>query len=345
MVREADDQVKNIASLLSISSRPLVRDQHDLMHPPTPCVTHPMASASSSQESSSSSRRTWDSADQQHQPHLPQYGNYRGYYSIRREQGGEEKDSRLHSIFTWLNSRSDTKVLKRVLDVGCNNGQFTLQMCESLEGRSEEVFGVDIDRELVLLASSTARKTNKFTKTEEKVKVLGSGRVGRSQALGGPRKRLRLDDDPTQPLVARFLQSNWVYNDEMMQNRGDTCPQSMMPMQWDDMAEVSEQDEKGYNLILAMSVSKWVHINHYDTGLRRFFARVATCLAPGGIFIMEPQAYKSYKHTLKVTPPTSQPRRNFYALRVMPDDFAWILTVELGLEGPFCIREKGKDGE
>jgi 7SK snRNA methylphosphate capping enzyme len=307
------------------------------------CFSTSMAYAGSSQGSSSSNdgKRALNGYGP---TQLPLHGNYRGYYSIRRE-GAPDEEPRLKSIINWLDSREDTKVLKRVLDIGCNNGQFTLQLCEALQGRSEQVYGVDIDRELILLAGSNTRKLNKFIKSDEETRVLGAGRRGRGTAAG-PRKRLRLDEEePSRPLVVEFLQSNWVYNDEMSRDRGVTCPQNMMRMQWNDMKQVSQQDELGYDLIFAMSVTKWIHINHYDTGLRRFFARVATCLAPNGIFIIEPQAYKSYKHTLKVTPPDSQPRKNFYALRIMPDDFAWILTVELGLEGPFCIRQKGKDGE
>ncbi|UZJ52250.1 hypothetical protein CBS101457_001570 [Exobasidium rhododendri] len=116
----------------------------------------------------------------------------------------------------------------------------------------------------------------------------------------------------------------------------------MTRMQWLDMAQVEVEDRLNYDLIMAMSVTKWIHIHHLDFGLRRFFARVADCLSTGGAFILEAQDYKSYKHSLKVLVRGSQAHQNYAALRVMPDDFPWILTCELGLKGPFQIRARGK---
>lgn len=296
---------------------------------------------------SSNSKRPWD--EKQDHP-LPKHGNFRGYYGIRHEvtSSDSRSGSRIQSIGSWLDQNTQEKELNRVLDIGCNSGDFTLQLCEILQGRSETVIGVDIDRELILLAGSSSRRSNKVAATsikDEKPRALGSGRSGKG-TNGVPRKRLRLETPGKgEPLIARYLQSNWVYNDQMNEKMDETHSGGMTQMQRKHIFEVAKEDGKGYNLIFAMSITKWIHINNHDTGLRRFFARVATCLAPNGIFILEPQSYKSYKQTQKVTPPDSQSRRNFYALRVMPDDFSYILTVELGLHGPFRIREKGKDGE
>lgn len=325
-------------------------------------ASHLMASGGSSGKKSPE----WGDKNGNDGQQTPHFGNYRGYYAIRRETDGANHDARLQVILSWLNLQHgpDARRLKRVLDVGCNSGQVTAQFCQALHDKGlEYMVAVDVDRELILLAASMARRLGIQTEKQEStsqpqvsnpLRVLGSGRVGRG--MSAPRKRLRLDDGERDqerakkqaadiPPVVRFLQSNWVHNDDLFKRHGSECPGTMTRMQWRDMAEVAQEDALGYHLILALSVTKWIHINHADTGLRRFFARVASCLDQDGILILEPQAYKSYKHTLKVTAATSQPRRNFYGLRVMPDDFAWILTVELGLLGPFCIREKGKDGE
>ena len=47
--------------------------------------------------------------------------------------------------------------------------------------------------------------------------------------------------------------------------------------------------------IMCLSVTKWVHLNQGDKGLKRLFAKVADALAPGGWFILEPQPWRSYK--------------------------------------------------
>lgn len=47
--------------------------------------------------------------------------------------------------------------------------------------------------------------------------------------------------------------------------------------------------------IMCLSVTKWVHLNQGDEGLKRLFGKVADALAPGGWFILEPQPWRSYK--------------------------------------------------
>lgn len=44
-----------------------------------------------------------------------------------------------------------------------------------------------------------------------------------------------------------------------------------------------------------MSVTKWVHISGGDEQLRALFAKVHALLAPGGVFVLEPQPWRSYK--------------------------------------------------
>lgn len=46
---------------------------------------------------------------------------------------------------------------------------------------------------------------------------------------------------------------------------------------------------------MCLSVTKWVHLNGGDEGLKKLFAKVADALAPGGWFILEPQPWRSYK--------------------------------------------------
>ena len=44
----------------------------------------------------------------------------------------------------------------------------------------------------------------------------------------------------------------------------------------------------------SLSVTKWVHLNWGDAGIRDLFAKVFRLLKPGGRFILEPQAYATY---------------------------------------------------
>ena len=59
-----------------------------------------------------------------------------------------------------------------------------------------------------------------------------------------------------------------------------------------DAAAASQAPE--YDVILALSLSKWIHLNWGDEGIQRFFKKVYHHLRPGGRFILEPQPFSSY---------------------------------------------------
>lgn len=57
----------------------------------------------------------------------------------------------------------------------------------------------------------------------------------------------------------------------------------------------SEHTPQSLDTVLCLSVTKWVHLNQGDQGLKRLFAKVKDALVPGGWFILEPQPWKSYQ--------------------------------------------------
>jgi SAM-dependent methyltransferase len=60
-----------------------------------------------------------------------------------------------------------------------------------------------------------------------------------------------------------------------------------------------------FDVILCLSVTKWVHLNGGDDAVRRLFRKAFALLAPGGIFVLEAQPWSSYR---KYRRPVSGPR-------------------------------------
>ena len=68
-----------------------------------------------------------------------------------------------------------------------------------------------------------------------------------------------------------------------------------------DDEQVVERQQPEYDIILALSLTKWVHLNWGDAGVRRLFRRAYRHLRPGGRFIVEPQPFSSYAKRKKLT--------------------------------------------
>lgn len=98
------------------------------------------------------------------------------------------------------------------------------------------------------------------------------------------------------------------------------------------------EDTEGYDVVVAFSISKWIHLNDGDDGLTRFFRRVHSVLHDGGAFVLEPQEWDTYAKAKRMDPKL---RDNAKDLKLRPENFGRILE-DIGF-GP--AEHLGRIGE
>ncbi|KAH8373000.1 hypothetical protein KR009_009623 [Drosophila setifemur] len=115
------------------------------------------------------------------------------------------------------------------------------------------------------------------------------------------------------PANVFFRQNNYVLKDESM------------------MANDSQQ----YDLILSLSVTKWIHLNFGDVGLKLAFKRMFNQLRPGGKLILEAQNWASYKKKKNLTP---EIYNNYKQIEFFPNKFhEYLLSSEVGFSHSYTL--------
>ncbi|KAG2296876.1 hypothetical protein Bca4012_017382 [Brassica carinata] len=220
------------------------------------------------------------------------FGNYKNYYGYRISNDMDE-DPRLKVLKKeWFHG-------KDCLDIGCNSGVMTIHIAKKFGCSS--ILGVDIDSSLIEVARWRLRNFVRTHKPGEK-KTGADGSKEQSASLSDGETKIGSEEE-TKDLfqVVSFQKENFVQTRNLDENRYDT--------------------------ILCLSVTKWVHLNWGDDGLITLFSKIWRLLNPGGIFVMEPQPWKSYEKNRRVSETTAMNYRNIV---LRPEHFQNILLDKIG---------------
>ncbi|KAI5089028.1 7SK snRNA methylphosphate capping enzyme [Silurus meridionalis] len=252
----------------------------------------------------------------QHQKKKFQYGNYNQYYGYRNP--GAIEDARIR-VFEpeWFQG-------KEVLDLGCNTGHVTLTIAKNW--RPARIVGLDIDSTLIHAAKQNVRHYLSEVHTLQARKETGRGEDGEEKDKEKPSVDIRQkggseDGENKTEQIKDSISSNEnrLFPVSLCVSRGPiaapplpdtpTLPPGNFPSNVTfvranyvlDSDVLLETQREEFDVIMCLSVTKWIHLNWGDVGLRRFFQRVYRHLRPGGLFILEPQPWNSYNKRKKLT--------------------------------------------
>ncbi|OQR90136.1 hypothetical protein THRCLA_09431 [Thraustotheca clavata] len=250
-------------------------------------------------------------------------GNFKKYYNFRwggAIEGKLEEDSRL-TIFKkeWFEG-------KKALDIGCNSGDFTLEVARRFAPAF--IMGIDCDAELITQARSTLKEyISKLAVTEAFQKVQKECKI-------------ELDDDEDIPLSFRLWKPTAAVTTatDPFPNVGSFASGVLFPYNVVFKRENIVTDVhtgKDYDVITCLSVTKWIHLYHGDEGIKQLFHLIYSLLMPGGLFILEPQKWKSY-HNRKHTNDTT--RTNYDSIKLRPKDFEAYLLGTVGFQSMTLLK-------
>lgn len=230
------------------------------------------------------------------------FGNYRNYYGYRI---GRDEDPRLNAMKKeWFEG-------KNCLDIGCNSGAVTIAIAQKFCCQS--ILGIDIDHCRVEDAYWNLRRTSRSI----------------TQKLSGETSKSE-ESNNSHDLEGHLADSS---NDRTMDNSGES--HALGGRDLFDVVSFKKANfvgnwfppEPKYDTIICLSVSKWVQLNWGDEGLISLFAKAWKYLRPGGVFILEPQPWKSYSNNRHVS---EAARDNYQNIKIYPEDFQEILLDKIG---------------
>lgn len=225
-----------------------------------------------------------------------QYGNYCKYYGYRNP---DCEDGRLRVMKgEWFEG-------KEVLDVGCNVGHVTLSIAK--RWGPARVVGLDIDGGLI----RSARQNIRHYLSEE----MGGKEKGFPAALAASRGPIAAPKLPPEGPGAKEFPNNVVFV------TGNYVP---------EREDLIRSQRPEFDVVLCLSLTKWVQLNWGDEGLKRLFRRVYRHLRPGGVLLLEPQPWASYRKRKTLTETIY---RNYQRIRLRPEQFpAYLTSPEVGFD-------------
>lgn len=251
------------------------------------------------------------------------FGNYPSFYYKRYLEAIKEKDEKLSILKPeWFEG-------KNVLDLGCNEGVLTLLIAEHFKPKSIE--GIDIDYRLIKNAIKNTKQLMRNTLCSEIVlteeKEVKTSNKSTSEDLSLTIDNINkiksiVNELKTLPKSFQLTLSNNNLIKGMNENINEQIQKniinSKISFQQENYVSELMTVKSSYDTIVALSVIKWVHLNYGDIGVKIFFFNTYHQLNKGGLFIVEPQQWSSYKKSSKLS---KEIYSNYKQIKLLPNSF------------------------
>lgn len=243
-----------------------------------------------------------------------QYGNYYSYQGFAALTDNNDVRLRVFKQYSYLFKDKD------ILDIGCHVGHVTIAIGRMLNPKS--VLGVDIASKLISMAH---RNLSMFVRIPTEKSTTSASKTSEPNATTCKKKKNN-KRDRTKAATAGFYPISFGINykgipripggvyrqsdDQSSTVTNDVFPNNVnfKRMNYVDMDDVNtSNDMPQYDLIVCLSVTKYIHLNFGDAGLKSAFKKMFNQLRPGGKLILEAQNWASYEKSKNLTVSMGRP--------------------------------------
>lgn len=220
---------------------------------------------------------------------------------------------------------------REVLDIGCNRGHITYAIARLF--RPKSIVGIDIDVKMINMANKDlhlhlddgiireAREDLREQAAKHRLAENSGMFPISSYIMDGPLScNDRKSAQPTDGTADHHESANKFPNNIAFVEHNYVLSRD----------ELVDKQKPHFDTIVCLSVTKWIHLNYCDAGLKRFFKRIYRHLRPGGLLILESQPFDNYGRRKKLS---DRLRANFYSIQFHPEQFDnYLLSEEVGFK-------------